>query len=283
MQHHFTVDVEEWFQVHALEPYVSRAQWDRLPSRVEGATRALLELLAEHGATGTFFTLGWIAERHPRLVRDIAAAGHEVASHGWGHEKVGDLSPARFRESVRASRAILEDAAGTAVLGYRAPSFSITPSRAWAFDLLLEEGYAYDSSVFPGRGHGWPAALRDPHRAERAAGVLHELPPATIRIGGRLLPAGGGAFLRHLPLALVRAGLRQAERRGVPATFYVHPWELDPEQPRLRVDLKTRLRHYGGLARTVPRIRRLLSEFRFQSIARTLSLDTRIAEAPCPA
>ncbi|HSU13301.1 XrtA system polysaccharide deacetylase [Longimicrobium sp.] len=283
MNHHFTVDVEEYFQVHALEPYVPRADWDRLPGRVERATRLLLELLAEHGSAGTFFVLGWIAERHPALVRDIAAAGHEVASHGWGHERVDALTPAQFRESVRTSKAVLEDAAGAPVWGYRAPSFSISPERAWAFDVLLEEGYAYDSSVFPGRGHGWPAAARDPHRVERAAGVLHELPPATLRAGGRLFPAGGGAFLRLLPRALVTGALRQAERRGVPGTFYVHPWELDPEQPRIRVDLKTRMRHYGGLKRTVPRIRRLLAGFRFQPIARTLALESAPAEAPCPA
>ncbi|HEX6750648.1 MAG TPA: XrtA system polysaccharide deacetylase [Longimicrobium sp.] len=284
MNHHFTVDVEEHFQVHALEPYVPRADWERLPSRVDASTRRLLDLLAGHGATGTFFVLGWVAARLPALVHDVAAAGHEVASHGWGHERVSSLTPEQFRASIRDSKAALEDAGGAPVLGYRAPSFSITPERAWAFDALLEEGYAYDSSVFPGRGHGWPADARDPHRIAREAGTLHELPPATLRVAGRVFPAGGGAFLRLLPFGVVANALRQAERRGVPGTFYIHPWELDPEQPRFRVSPKTRLRHYGGLTRTVPRLRRLLGEFRFQPIARTLGLaaSPHPAEAPCP-
>lgn len=286
MRHHFTVDVEEYFQVHALRPFVARTDWDRLPGRVEAPTRVLLELLAEHGATATFFVLGWIAARRPHLVREIAEAGHEVASHGWGHEPVGDLTPERFRESVRRSRRAIEDAAGASVSGYRAPSFSIAPTRDWAFDVLLEEGYRYDSSVFPGRGHGWPATLRDPHPVERATGILREIPPATLRVAGRVLPAGGGAFLRLLPYALVSGALRQAERRRQPATLYVHPWEVDPGQPRLRVPPLTRIRHYGGLHRTLPRLRKLLAEFRFQSIARTLAhpapaASSSHAEAAC--
>ena len=271
--HHFTVDVEEYFHANALEPYAPRTQWDALPSRVEAGTRVLLELLAEHGVHGTFFVLGWVARRRPGLVRDIAAAGHEVASHGWGHRRVTELTPEQFRTSVRASRAELEELVGCEVIGYRAPSFSIVPRTEWALDVLLEEGYRYDSSIFPGRpGSGWGKMDRDPHRLRRAAGGLDVVPPATLRVAGRTLPAGGGAYFRLLPYRLFAAALRQASARGAAATFYVHPWEVDPEQPRFRMPLHTRIRHYGGLRNTLPRLRRLLSEFRFQPIARTLAL-----------
>jgi polysaccharide deacetylase family protein (PEP-CTERM system associated) len=273
MRHHLTVDVEEYFQVHALEPHVPRDSWPSLPSRVERGTYALMELMAEHGVQGTFFVLGWVAARHPRLVGDIAAAGHEVASHGWGHRKVTEITPEQFRASVRDSKRVLEDAAGWPVAGYRAPSCSLVAEREWAFDVLLEEGYRYDSSVFPGRrGDGWPADRRDPHRIARPAGVLDELPPATLEVGGRVLPAAGGAYLRLLPYGVVSGAVRQAERRGVPATLYVHPWEVDPSQPRIPVPLRTRVRHYCGLNRTLPRLARLMAEFRFQPIARTLAL-----------
>lgn len=274
MRHHFTVDVEEHFQVSAMEPYVSRSAWDGLPSRVERNTRILLDLLAEYDVRGTFFTLGWIAERHRGLVGEIAAAGHEVASHGWGHERVTQLTPETFRESVRTSKAILEEISGAAVYGYRAPSFSIVRGGEWALDILLEEGYRYDSSLFPVRraGYGFVGGGRDPHELRRAGGILHELPPATIRWAGATLPAGGGAYFRLLPSALVDAALSGAARRGVPGTFYIHPWELDPGQPRVKVSLKTRIRHYGGLRQTVPRLHRLLSRFDFQPIAATLGL-----------
>jgi polysaccharide deacetylase family protein (PEP-CTERM system associated) len=270
--HHFTVDVEEYFQVSALEPYVARSRWDSIPTRVELGVRQLLELLAEHGAGGTFFVLGWIAERHPDLVREIAAAGHEIASHGWGHERVTQLTPAEFRESVRSSRQILEDVAGVAVTGYRAPSFSIVRGGEWALDVLLEEGYRYDSSLYPVRrpGYGFAGGERDQHALVREAGTLQEFPPATWQVAGAVLPAGGGAYFRLLPYGLVHSALRSAEGRQAAATFYIHPWELDPGQPRFSVKLATRIRHYGGLSRTVPRLRRMLRNFRFQPIARTL-------------
>lgn len=273
IRHHFTVDVEEYFQVAAMEPYVARAGWDDIPSRVDIGTRRVLELLAERGATGTFFTLGWVARRNPRLVRDIAAAGHEVASHGWGHEKVTTLSPEQFRESVRTSKAELESVSGQVVLGYRAPSFSIIRGGEWALDILIEEGYRYDSSLFPiaRPGYGYVGGGRDPYVIERSAGRLGEYPPATLGTAPVLVPAGGGAYFRLFPYQLARWAFAAAERRGVPGTFYIHPWELDPDQPRLPVSWKTRTRHYGGLHRTVPRLRTLLREFDFQSIAETLS------------
>jgi len=274
LTHCFTVDVEEHFQVSAMEPYVPRGEWDRHTSRVVSSTTRLLEALARRQATGTFFVLGWVAERHPDLVRAIAAAGHEVASHGWDHQRVTQLTPDEFRDQARRSKALLEQLAGAPVLGYRAPSFSIVPGREWALDILIEEGYRYDSSLFPVRrhGYGYAAGGRDPHWLERPAGRLTEVPPATLRRGGVNLPAAGGAYFRLLPMGygLIRSALHDAERRGAPATFYIHPWEVDPGQPRVDVPWLTRVRHYGGLAGTLGRIERLLGEFPFTSIARAL-------------
>jgi polysaccharide deacetylase family protein (PEP-CTERM system associated) len=277
--HHFTVDVEEYFQVSALAPYAPRSSWDSIPGRVDLGVHRLLELLSEHGARGTFFVLGWIAERKPSLVREIHARGHEVASHGSDHAKVTEITPDQFRDSVRSSKAILEDVTGSSVLGYRAPSFSIVRGRDWALQILLEEGYRYDSSLFPVRrpGYGFVGGKRDRHSLELAGGAIDEFPPATVKIGSALLPAGGGAYFRLLPYRLVESGLLSAEKRGVPATFYIHPWELDPEQPRFDVPVLTRLRHYGGLSLTAPRLRRLLSRFRFQSIAETLRAASQAA------
>lgn len=271
--HHFTVDVEEYFQVAAMEPYVARDQWSRIPSRVEVGTRILLELLAERSATGTFFTLGWVAKHQPWLVREIADAGHEIASHGWGHERVTLLSPAQFRESVRRSKNDLEAVTGRPVHGYRAPSFSIVRGGEWALDILLEEGYRYDSSLYPvaRSGYGYKDGGTDPYRVTRQAGVLDEFPPTTLQAVGRTVPAGGGAYFRLLPFALTRAAFLSSERRGVPGMFYIHPWELDPDQPRIRVPFPTRVRHYGGQRGTAERLRRLLREFAFQSVARTLN------------
>jgi polysaccharide deacetylase family protein (PEP-CTERM system associated) len=279
IRHHFTVDVEEYFQVSALQRVVPRSSWEQWPSRLDIGMHRVLDLLAERGARGTFFTLGWVARRHPAIVREIANAGHEVASHGWGHERVTTLSPDQFRASVRDSKDALEDLAGTAVLGYRAPSFSIVRSRSWALEILAEQGYRYDSSLFPVRrpGYGFAGGQRAPHRLETPSGLLDEFPPATIRVGPVVLPAGGGAYFRLFPYRFVRSALSGFERIGVPATFYIHPWELDPGQPRLAVRPFTRIRHYGGLRRTAPRLRRLLSEFEFVSIADTLRrLDSTV-------
>lgn len=272
-EHHFTVDVEEYFQVSALEPYVQRDTWERRTSRLEIGMERLLSLMASASATGTFFVLGWIAERHPELVRRVAAAGHEIASHGYGHRRVFTMSPEEFRESVRSARGILEDLTGAAVIGYRAPTFSILPGGEWALDILAEEGYRYDSSLFPvpRPAYGTVAtAPRDPHWLARNGHRLLEFPPATLRRFGTNLPAAGGAYLRLLPYALTRMALEEAAARGVPATLYVHPWELDPEQPRLQVPLSVRFRHYGGLGRVPGRVARVLEEFRFRPIARTV-------------
>ena len=272
IHHHFTVDVEEYFQVAAMEPYVRRDAWDGIPARVDVGTRLLLSLMAERGARGTFFTLGWVAQKNPALVRAIVEAGHELASHGWGHERVTTLTPAQFRESVRDSKAILEDVSGQRVRGYRAPSFSIIRGGEWALDILVEEGYDYDSSLFPifRSGYGYAGGEAGPHVIHRPPGRLAEFPPATIGARPLLFPAGGGAYFRLFPYRLTKMAFSSAEAQGIPATFYIHPWELDPEQPRLPVNWKTRLRHYGGLHRTVPRLRKLLSQFSFQPIAETL-------------
>lgn len=271
--HHFTVDVEEYFQVSAFEKHVSRADWDTLGSRVERSTERILEWMAEREARGTFFVLGWVAERQPALVRRIASAGHEIASHGQNHERVTTLRPASFRETVSRSKRVLEDITGQPVLGFRAPSFSIVPGLEWAFDVLVEEGYRYDSSLYPvrRRGYGYPGGKADPYWVRRPSGALFEIPPATLAFGSARLPAGGGGTFRHLPYGLVRSALNAASARGAPGTFYIHPWEVDPDQPRLDVPWLTRWRHYGGLAGTGRRLRRLLEEFRFRPIAETLA------------
>ena len=271
--HHFTVDLEEYFQVAALEPHVARSAWGRFESRVARQVELLLELLARHEARGTFFVLGWVAERQVELIRAIARAGHEIASHGWDHARVTSQTPAQFRASIRGSKATLEGITGAPVLGFRAPSFSIVPGREWALDLLIEEGYSYDSSLFPVRrpGYGYPSGSSDPHWLDRpSGGGLVEIPPTTLRWCGMRLPAAGGAYFRLLPYGLVQAAFRQCERRGVPGTFYIHPWELDADQPRVPCSWLTRVRHYGRLRATAPRLDRLLAEFPFTAVRDTV-------------
>jgi polysaccharide deacetylase family protein (PEP-CTERM system associated) len=271
--HIFTVDVEDYFQVYALERFVDRSEWDRFPSRVERNTDVILELLDRHGATGTFFTLGWVADKHPAIVRRIVDAGHEIASHGWWHRKVTMLSRAQFREDVYAAKMALEQVSGHPVLGYRAPSFSITPGFEWAFDVLLETGYRYDSSLFPIKrmNYGYPKTPPIPHLIHRDKGDLMEFPLATTRIGTMHIPAAGGGYLRQFPYAIIRRAFREHTNAGMPAVFYIHPWEVDPDQPRFDVPLLTRIRHYRKLGKTAGLIDRLLAEFRFTSIARRLA------------
>lgn len=258
----FTCDVEDYFQVSALAPHFPREQWDSVPCRVERNVDRVLALLDEHGARGTFFTLGWIAERFPQLVRRIAAAGHEVASHGYGHQRASDLTPAAFSADIRLAKAILEDITGQGVTGYRAPSFSIGESNLWAHDCIAEAGYRYSSSVYPVRHdhYGIPDAPRFPWRLDNG---LVEVPITTLKLLGRNWPAGGGGFFRLLPYAVSRwqiARVNAGDKR--PAIFYFHPWELDPDQPRVTdATAKTRFRHYINLRRTAARLDRLLSDF----------------------
>jgi len=270
--HHFTVDVEEYFQVSSFEHVVPRSRWGSMESRVTASVHRMLDLLAQYEARATFFVVGWVAEHHPDLVRTIADAGHEIASHTWDHAKVTEQTSGEFRRSVRRSRLLLEDLAQAPVVGFRAPSFSIVRGREWALDVLLEEGYRYDSSLFPVRrpGYGYAGGRRAPHVLTRPGGYLLEFPPSTLRWMGMNIPAAGGAYFRCLPYSLVRAAFRQSERQGRPGTFYIHPWELDAAQPRLATSHLTRLRHYTGLSRTEARLHRLLADFRFSSIARTV-------------
>jgi polysaccharide deacetylase family protein (PEP-CTERM system associated) len=272
VRHFFTVDVEEYFQVNAFEDTIPRDEWTSWPSRVDHATGTLLELLERRETTGTFFVLGWIAHRIPHVVRRIAAAGHEVASHGYWHRRAFTMSPDEFREDIRASKAVLEDIVGRAVLGFRAPSFSITPGAEWTFDMLLEEGYRYDSSLFPvrRRDYGYPSAARDPHVLRRKAGTLAEFPLATARVAGLSIPAAGGGYLRQLPFSLILRAFRQAEDRAQAATFYIHPWEIDADQPRVPGSMLTRFRHYRGLDRALGRVDRILGSFRFGPIGPSL-------------
>lgn len=270
--HFFTVDVEEYFQVQALESVVTAAEWLSRPTRVGASVDALLEALDRHRVQGTFFTLGWLAKYRPEVVRAIANAGHEVASHGFRHERVTGLTPHRFREDIRSSKHALEDLTGRVVLGYRAPSFSIVPGCEWAFDVLVEEGYRYDSSIFPirRRGYGYPSAPRAPYVINRPSGTLAEFPLATVSLFRLSIPAAGGGYMRQFPFGLIRRAFREAGQRGEPGTFYIHPWELDPQQPRLPVSRLTYVRHYRGLATTAVKLEKLLTEFAFRSIASSL-------------
>jgi len=260
----FTVDVEDYFQVSALAPHIDRATWDERPCRVERNVGRLLDLLARNGAHATFFTLGWIAKRYPQLVREIVAAGHELASHGFDHLRASDQGAVAFRQDVRRAKHLLEDIAAQQVRGYRAPSFSIGYTNPWAFDVLVEEGYRYSSSVYPiAHDHyGMPDA---PRFAYQARPKLLEIPITTTRMLGRNLPAGGGGYFRLAPYRLSRWAVERVNRVDRrPAIFYMHPWEIDPDQPRIPgTALKARFRHYINLSRTEPRLSRLLRDFRW--------------------
>jgi len=269
VKHFFSVDVEEYFQVSAFERTIPRADWSEWPQRLDQCLPPLLDALDRHGVKGTFFVLGWVAEHNPASVRRILNNGHEVASHGYWHRRIPTMTPAEFRADIRDSKHRLEDLAGTAVLGFRAPSFSITPGLEWTFDVLIEEGYLYDSSLFPvrRRGYGYPRAATTPHVIKRASGQLAEFPLATASIAGLSIPAAGGGYLRHFPLALIQLAFSQSDARRLPATFYIHPWEIDSAQPRVPASFLTRLRHYRGIDRGLARIEALLKDFTFAPIA----------------
>ena len=258
-----TVDVEDFFQVQAFAGQVGRADWADFPCRVERNTERVLQLFADHGVHGTFFTLGWIAERYPQVVRRIVAEGHELASHGYAHHRVFEQSPEEFRADVRPTKALLEDIGQVPVQGYRAASFSIDGRSLWAFDILAEEGHRYSSSVYPVVHdlYGMPEAPRFSYRAGTQG--LVEIPMTTISILGRNVPCSGGGYFRLFPYAASRWALRQVLRsHAKPCVFYFHPWELDPEQPRMAdAPLKSRARHYLNLQRMEARLGRLLEDF----------------------
>lgn len=261
-----SVDVEDYFQVSGLASVAPRDRWESFERRVDTNTTRLLDIFDECGVTATFFVLGWVAERHPDLVRRIADAGHELASHGHTHDLVYDLTPAQFREDVRRTKRTIEHAGGTEVFGYRAPSFSITKRTLWALDVLIEEGYRYDSSIFPVRHdrYGIPDANPRLHVIERDAGRIVEVPPATVRFAGTHVPVAGGGYFRLLPYAWTRWGIARLNRiEERPAVFYLHPWEVDPQQPRLPATGLSRVRHYYNLDQTESRLRRLLRTFPF--------------------
>jgi polysaccharide deacetylase family protein (PEP-CTERM system associated) len=271
-----SVDVEDYFQVSAFEHVVDRSEWPTRESRVCRNTERLLDIFDEHGVTATFFVLGWVAEHFPALVRAIAARGHEIASHGYAHRLVYSQTPDAFRSDVGRAKKLLEDACGQAVAGYRAPSFSITRQSLWALDVLIEEGYRYDASIFPVRHdrYGIPDAPRQPYLVTRASGTLTEVPGSTVRVGSTNLPVAGGGYFRLLPYWWTRWGIARLNNdEGQPAVFYLHPWEIDPDQPRIRAGMVSRFRHYRNLHKTEARLRQLLRDFRFSSLQRVLPLQ----------
>jgi polysaccharide deacetylase family protein (PEP-CTERM system associated) len=270
-----TVDVEDYFQVEAFAEVVRREDWPRWESRVERNTHLLLEMFARHRVSATFFTLGWVAERHPGLVRAIAAAGHEIACHSYEHRLIYRQTLAEFRQDTQRAKGILEDLTGAPVSGYRAPSYSITAASLWALEILIEEGFRYDSSIFPVHHdrYGIPHAERFPHTIRCASGELVEFPPSTVRWCGLNWPMAGGGYFRLWPYALFRRGLRRINRReGQAAIFYLHPWEVDPAQPIIPGARRNIWRHRVNLRRTAPRLERLLRDFRFAPVREVLAL-----------
>jgi polysaccharide deacetylase family protein (PEP-CTERM system associated) len=268
-----TVDVEDYFQVSAFAPHISRDSWDHRPCRVERNMDVVLAMLADHRAHATFFTLGWIAERYPFMVRRIVAEGHELASHGYAHLRASEQSREEFMADIGQAKEILEQIGGVRVNGYRAPSFSINHRNLWALECLREAGYRYSSSVYPIRHdhYGMPDAPRVPFLPSGAGGIL-EIPITTVYLFNRNLPAGGGGYFRLLPYLLSRWSLKRVNRMdGQPCIFYFHPWEIDPGQPRQKgIGLKTRFRHYLNLTRMEARLRSLLADFEWDRIDRTL-------------
>ena len=278
IRHVLSVDVEDYFQVEAFAESVSRDNWDQYPSRVVANTERLLDLFDEHRTKATFFLVGWIAERHPALLREIHRRGHELACHSFWHRTVYSLTPEEFRRDTRAAQQVIEQAAGVPVLGYRAPTWSVTAHCLWALDILAEEGFVYDSSIYPIHHdlYGVPGAQRFPYTHTCKNGMtLREFPPATVRLLGLDLPAAGGGYLRIFPFAYTDMVMARYEKHyRQPAVVYLHPWEVDPDQPRLPGRLSSRLRHYTNLSRTLERFRTLLetgdyTSFRESGLAAT--------------
>jgi len=276
-----SIDVEDYFHVSVFDGIVPRSSWADMESRVVHNTDRLLDIFDEFEVRSTFFVLAWVGERHPDLVRRIAERGHEVASHGYAHRLVYDQTRSAFRDDVRRAKGILEDACGRPVMGYRAPSYSVTPRSLWALDVLIEEGYQYDSSIFPIRHdrYGIPVSDRRPYRIERKNGYLIEVPGSTTHIGSLNLPVAGGGYFRILPYWWTRWGIaRVNEQEHRPAVFYLHPWEIDPDQPRLNASRLSRFRHYRNLQETERRLRQLLSDFRFDTM-QSLVTNARLSLA----
>lgn len=273
----FSVDVEDYFQVEAFADIVPRERWASYDLRVEANTRRLLDLLDTHKTQATFFVLGWVAARLPRLVREIAARGHEVACHSYWHRLIYRLDPKEFAEDTRQAKDTIEQALGRAIYGYRAPSYSITSASVWALDVLIEHGFTYDSSVFPIRHdiYGIPDAPRTPFHVVTPSGRLLEYPISTFRLSGSPnLPVGGGGYLRLLPFWYTRLGYHRVRAERLPLIAYVHPWEIDPDQPRLAGRARSRLRHYTNLAGMYDRLDALLRLGEFSSFAKSGLAET---------
>ncbi len=271
-----SVDVEDYFHAEVFSGVVDRARWDGYTSRVEPNTRRLLEMLAKLNVHGTFFVLGWVAERFPALVREIAAGGHELACHSYWHRLIYKLEPAEFREDTRRAKSVIEQISGRAVSGYRAPTYSVIDRSVWALDILTELGFTYDSSIYPIHHdrYGMPGAPRGPFRFQTPSGPMTEFPLTTFRLAGNNMPVGGGGYLRLLPRLYTRLGLQRVQKEGLPIVIYIHPWEIDGEQPRLPVSLKSRLRHYTNLSRTFDRLESVLQEGNYTSFQESGLADT---------
>ena len=274
-----TIDVEDYFQVSAFAPYIRRDEWDSRECRVERNVDRILALLAKHRTQATFFTLGWVAERYPAMVRRIVEQGHELASHGYGHQRASDLTADQLFDDVYRAKAILEDLGGQPVLGYRAPSFSIGTGNLWALDTLLQAGYRYSSSIYPVKHdhYGMPDAPRFAHEVRPG---LIEVPPTTLRVFERNLPSSGGGFFRLLPYSVSRWMLQQVNARDAQsAIFYFHPWEIDEGQPRVDgIDAKTRFRHYVNIGRNERKLDRLLRDFRWGRMDRVFQIHPAAQE-----
>lgn len=286
MNNAFTVDVEEYFHVTAFAKTIDKASWGQRESRVERSTHALLDLLAEKGIRATFFVLGWVAKRYPDLVREIAKQGHEIASHGLNHQLIYQQSPPKFRDETRYSKRLLEDLVQRPVIGYRAATYSITSRSLWALDVLAEEGFLYDSSIFPMRHdkYGIPGAQTAPHRLQTREGrTIVEFPISVLRMKGVTLPVGGGGYFRILPYAVTKWGLTKLNEGGQEFVFYIHPWEIDPTQPRVaQAGLLSRFRHYSNLDKCYQRLAALFNDFSFCTLEEVLQKKA-LLDAPKPA
>jgi polysaccharide deacetylase family protein (PEP-CTERM system associated) len=281
MKNALTVDLEDYFHVSAYSGNVRLEEWDSYPSRVAENTDRLLAVLAERNCLATFFVLGWVAEKKPEIVARVAAAGHEIACHSFLHRSIFNLTPEEFREDTRRAKRVIEDATGKRVVGYRAPSFTVTKKSIWALDILIEEGFQYDSSVFPVEhpSYGIPDAPRTPYWINTASGRILEFPLPTLAIGSMRSPIGGGAYLRLLPYTYTRWAIRHLNRHeNFPVCVYIHPWELDPQQPRMGGSLSTRARHYFGLQGTESKLRKLVRDVEFCPLATLISQLSPVEE-----
>jgi len=273
MNNAMTVDVEDYYHVSAFADVISINDWDNYESRVERNTRNLLELFLKYNIKSTFFVLGWVAEKNPELIRNIAREGHEIASHGYSHQLIYNQTKEKFREETIRSKNILEDIIQQPVKGYRAASYSITNKSNWALDILAETGFEYDSSIFPVRHdrYGIPDAPKIPHLIKTSSGnTIIEYPLSTINIFSYSLPVAGGGYFRLYPYVITKYALKTINRKNIPFVFYLHPWEVDPEQPKIDASLLSRFRHYNNLRKTESRLKKLLSDFKFDTISNIL-------------